>query len=49
VRDPQYKVAENTLVKELNALKSSAKTPAKPGVQAYSPTGANLPSALPNH
>ena len=48
-RDPQYKVAENTLVKQLNTLKASAKTPAKPGVQAYSPTGANLPSALPKN
>ena len=48
-RDPQYKVAENTLVKQLNTLKASAKTAAKPGVQAYSPTGANLPSALPNN
>ena len=48
-RDPQYKVAENTLVKELNALKSPAKTPAKPGVQAYSPKDANLPSALPKN
>jgi carboxyl-terminal processing protease len=49
LRDPQYKVAENTLVKELNALKTSAKTPAKAGVQAYSHTGANLPSALPKN
>jgi carboxyl-terminal processing protease len=48
-RDPQYKVAENTLVKQLNSLKASAKTAAKPGVQAYSPTGANLPSALPKN
>ena len=48
-RDPQYKVAENTLVKQLNTLKASAKTAAKPGVQAYSPTGANLPSALPKN
>jgi len=48
-RDPQYKVAENTLVKQLNTLKASAKTGAKPGVQAYSPAGANLPSALPNN
>lgn len=48
-RDPQYKVAENTLVKQLNTLKASAKTAAKPGVQAYNPTGANLPSALPNN
>jgi carboxyl-terminal processing protease len=48
-RDPQYKVAENTLVKQLNTLKASAKTPAKPGVQAYSPAGANLPSALPKN
>jgi carboxyl-terminal processing protease len=48
-RDPQYKVAENTLVKQLNTLKASAKTPAKPGVQAYSPTGPNLPSALPKN
>ena len=48
-RDPQYKVAENTLVKQLNTLKASAKTPAKPDVQAYSPTGANLPSALPKN
>ena len=48
-RDPQYKVAENTLVKQLNTLKASAKTPANPGVQAYSPTGANLPSALPKN
>ena len=46
-RDPQYKVAENTLVKQLKVLKDSDKTPAKAGVQAYSPTGANLPSALP--
>jgi hypothetical protein len=36
-------------VKQLNTLKASAKTAAKPGVQAYSPTGANLPSALPKH
>jgi carboxyl-terminal processing protease len=48
-RDPQYKVAENTLVKQLNTLKASAKSPAKPDVQAYSPTGANLPSALPKN
>jgi len=48
-RDPQYKVAENTLVKQLNTLKASVKTPAEPGVQAYSPTGANLPSALPKN
>jgi carboxyl-terminal processing protease len=48
-RDPQYKVAENTLVKQLNTLKASAKTAPKPGVQAYSPTGANLPSALPKN
>jgi len=48
-RDPQYKVAENTLVKQLNALKTPAKTAAKPGEQAYSPTGANLPSALPKN
>jgi hypothetical protein len=40
-------VAENTLVKQLKVLKDSDKTPAKAGVQAYSPTGANLPSALP--
>ena len=48
-RDPQYKVAENTLVKQLNTLKASAKTAAKPGVQAYNPSGANLPSALPKN
>jgi carboxyl-terminal processing protease len=45
--DPQYRVAENTLVKELNALKVSGKSPVTQDVQAYSPTGSNLPSALP--
>jgi carboxyl-terminal processing protease len=45
-RDPQYKVAENTLVKQLNSLKASEMTPAKSGVQAYSPSSSNLPSAL---
>ena len=48
-RDPQYRVAENTLVRELNALKASGKTPARMDVQAYSPTGANLDSALPKN
>ena len=49
LRDPQYRVAENTLVRELNALKASGKTPARMDVQAYSPTGANLDSALPKN
>ena len=48
-RDPQYRVAENTLVRELNALKASGITPARMDVQAYSPTGANLDSALPKN
>ena len=48
-RDPQYRVAENTLVRELNALKASGNTPARMDVQAYSPTGANLDSALPKN
>ena len=37
--DPQYRVAENTLVKQLRTI---GKTPAKP----YNPSSANLPSAL---
>jgi len=37
------------LVKQLNTLKATAKSSAKPGEQAYSPTGANLPSALPKN
>ena len=49
LRDPQYRVAENTLVRELNALKASGITPARMDVQAYSPTGANLDSALPKN
>ena len=49
LRDPQYRVAEHTLVRELNALKASGITPARMDVQAYSPTGANLDSALPKN
>ncbi|MCP9884407.1 PDZ domain-containing protein [Synechococcus sp. ATX 2A4] len=37
--DPQYRVAENTLVKQLRTI---GKTPAKP----YNPSSANLPAAL---
>jgi carboxyl-terminal processing protease len=37
--DPQYRVAENTLVKQLRTV---GKTPGKP----YNPSSANLPAAL---
>ena len=45
-KDPQYRVAENTLVKKLNALGSQAKADPAAGSQPYNPASANVPAAL---
>ena len=44
-KDPQYRVAENTLVKKLNGQGSQAKADAT-GSPTYNPASANVPAAL---
>ena len=45
-KDPQYRVAENTLVKKLNALGSQAKADPAAAPKPYNPASANVPAAL---
>jgi len=45
-KDPQYRVAENTLVKKLNALGSQAKADHAAAPKPYNPASANVPAAL---
>ena len=45
-KDPQYRVAENTLVKKLTALGSQAKADPAAAPKPYNPASANVPAAL---
>ena len=44
-KDPQYRVAENTLVKKLNGLGQQAKADPS-ATHSYNPASANVPAAL---